>query len=911
MLSFLQETVQKLLTRDTPISEYTLILPSKRAGSSLQQILIAIAKNNFFSPKILSIEEFVVEVSGVNPIPKTELLVTSYFVYNQIRETSFEEYLSWAETILNDFSEIDRHLVSPKEFFDYLNSIKVLEKWGVTAEESPLIKDYLAFWKTLYPFYMALTETLLQKQKGYQGMIYRKAVEELEFYLANHGTTPHAFIGFNALNKAEQSLIQGFLEYGSAEVYWDLDAHFIMDTNHSASYFFRKYMQEWKYYQPHNLPKTGTHYGERKLFTIIEAQTDIAQVKIAGSLLNSLSVEELNYTAVVLADEALLIPLLYSLPPSVEKVNITMGYPLTALPTVQFFQYLIAIHHKPGSTLYYRTIQKLLNHPVGQYLIPQAREILAQLAAKNQTYISLEDLQKQAKMENNDVFRLLFDFRKSSTVSVVAALKTLLEKLLGLTKISWIDRQAFMKLSEIFYEIELLDQKHPFLENSAALKNIFDSMVLTETLDFEGDAFSGLQIMGMLETRVLDFKNLILLSVNEGTLPTGKSNASFITYDLKQQFQLPLPTEKDAIYAYHFFRLLQRCEKATFIYNASSGGLSSGEKSRFLRQVEINLHPNHQLILQNSAEKIVSRTSDMSCFEKNEAVMEIIQQIATKGFSPSSLTSYIRDPKQFYYQRILGIHEVEEVEETVASNTLGSIVHETLEILYTPFLGKILKQEPLLACKPQIPSLMAEQFEKHFKLGDITRGKNLIIFEVAKRYVEKLIQWDIDAVRDGEIIELLALELPLKIELTVPDLGFPVCLNGKVDRLDRCNGQVRIIDYKSGKVLPNELEIVDWNNLIEDYKYSKAFQVLAYAYMQQKTNPFPAMEAGIVSFKNMNAGFLKFAKKEKSGNSAKETSISEEFLMQFEKQLFQLVREICDPNIPFLEKDVNKGRSSY
>jgi ATP-dependent helicase/nuclease subunit B len=904
MQSFLQETVQKLLSRDTPISEYILILPSKRAGGSLQQILIANAKNNFFSPKILSIEEFVVEVAGLKPILKTELLVISHSVYNQIRETPFEEYLTWAETILNDFSEIDRHLVTPKEFFDYLNSIKVLEKWGVTAEETPLIKDYLAFWNTLYPFYIALNETLLQQQKGYQGMIYRKALEELEFYLVNHGATPHAFLGFNALNKAEQSLIQAFLEYGVTEVYWDIDTHFIQDPYHSASHFFRKYMKEWKYYQHNHIPQTNSHFGDNKLISILEAQTDIAQVKILGSLLEGLSDGELDNTAVVLADENLLIPLLYSLPPSVAKVNITMGYPLTSLPSVQFFQYWIETHHKPGSTLYYRTIQKLLNHSIGQYLVPKAKDLLAQLAQKNQTYLTLVDLKQQANPENNDIFDLLFDFNQPDPRKIISALKAILEELLRITKIPLIDRQAFIKLTEIFNEIELLDHRHPFLENSASLKNIFDSMLHNETLDFEGDAFSGLQIMGVLETRGLDFENLIMLSVNEGTLPTGKSNASFLTFDLKQQYDLPLHTEKDAIYAYHFFRLLQRCQKATFIYNAASGGLNTGEKSRFLRQLEINKHPNHQLILHNSTEKIVALTPAMSSYEKTEGVMEKIEKMAVNGFSPSSLTSYIRDPKQFYYQRILGINEVEEVEETVASNTLGTIVHETLEILYTPFLGKELKIESLLGCKPLIPSLMVQQFEKHFKMGDITRGKNLIIFEVAKRYVEKLIQWDVETIQEGQKIELLALELPLTIALTDLNLGYPVHLKGKVDRLDRCNGQVRIIDYKSGNVQPKDVEIVDWQNLIEDYKYSKAFQVLAYAYMYQKANIIEPLEAGIVSFKNMNAGFMKFAKKEKAGNSPKETSISSEILIAFEKQLFLLIREICDPNIPLVGKPV-------
>ena len=429
-------------------------------------------------------------------------------------------------------------------------------------------------------------------------------------------------------------------------------------------------------------------------------------------------------------------------------------------------------------------------------------------------------------------------------------------------------------------------------------------MVATTSLDFEGDAFSGLQLMGVLETRVLDFENVIITSVNEGIFPSGKSNASFITFDLKQQFNLPLFTEKDAVYTYHFYRLLHRAQQATLLYNNHSGGMDSNEKSRFIRQLEFELQPNHTINKKVLTPKFQLDNQPLREIEKTDSLINQLKEVAFKGFSPSALTSYIRNPIDFYFQKILNLNEFEEVEENVAANTLGTIVHDTLEVFYKTLEDQELTVEKLLEFKLQIHDEVTIQFKKTFKGGTFTKGKNLIVFEVAKRYIANFIDREIAEIKEGNKITIVKIEADLKVEIPIPELDFPVNIRGKVDRVDRYNGQLRIIDYKTGIVKSNNVEIANWEDLILDYKYSKAFQILAYALMISKTNAIENAQAGIISFKNLGAGFIKFGSKVDSKKA--EYQITSETLEHFTTQLKNLILEICNKQLPFTEKEIDK-----
>ncbi|OAD90466.1 hypothetical protein A7A78_05995 [Aequorivita soesokkakensis] len=907
MVTFLQETLAEIQKKYSDISEITFILPSKRAGGFLMNELKRESSKTHFAPRIVSIEEFVEELSNLSIVDNTELLFKSYEAYSRINsideKDDFETFSTWATTLLNDFNEIDRYLVEPKPFFSYLANIKTLERWGVQDEQTELILNYLRFWESLPSFYENIQSILLNENIGYQGMVYREAISNLEHYIHTNGNKTHIFIGFNALNTAEQHIIQELLETGNTAVYWDTDQSFFQDAKHSASHFIRKYIKEWNYFKNKEPKFIADNFEKPKHFQFVEVQKNVGQAKYVGELLSQLSEEEINKTAIVLGDENLLVPLLYSLPYNLKNVNITMGVYLKNFPAVVFFELLFGIHLRNAETLYYKDILSILNHPLGNDLLPQAHTIAEKLAKENITHIAPNNLFEFSKMEDNGMFQLLFQDWKNDSKTVVKTALQILAELQRKKKTASIEQVVLHQLTLIFSKIEALNEKYPYLKSVKSTLTIFSELAASASLDFEGDAYKGLQIMGVLETRVLDFENVIITSVNEGIFPSGKSNASFITYDLKQQFNLPLYTEKDAIYTYHFYRLLHRAKSITLLYNNHSEGINTGEKSRFIRQLEIEKHPNHTVEKRILSPKVQIKSRALKQIKKSEAVVQRLREIAEKGFSPSTLTSYIRNPLDFYFQKILRLNDFEEVEETVAANTLGTIVHDTLETFYKPLEGSFLSIEKLSEMKDRIHEQVTSEFKKTFKGGTFTKGKNLIVFEVTKRYISNFIDREIVEVEAGNTIKISKIETDLTLEIPIPELDFPVKIHGKVDRVDEYNGQVRIIDYKTGLVNQGDVEIIEWEALTQDYKYSKAFQILAYALMMNKEIPIDNAEAGIISFKNLSSGFLKFGTKT-SAYSKREQQITSETLENFTAELKKIILEICDPSIPFIEKEI-------
>ncbi len=908
MVTFIQETLADIKKTFSDISEITFILPSKRAGGFLMNELKKDIDKTQFAPHICSIEEFVEDISNLSIIDNTELLFKSYEAYLSTRgileKEDFESYSTWAITLLNDFNEMDRYLVDPKPFFGYLASIKTLERWGVQGEKTELITNYLQFWESLPDFYEKMQSLLLNESIGYQGMVYREASLNLEHYIRATPSKIHVFIGFNALNTAEQNIIQELLETGNTKIYWDADHSFYKDVKHSASYFVRKYLKDWKYFQKETPKFIASNFETAKKIQFIEVQKNIGQTKYIGELLSKLSIDALNKTAIVLGDENLLIPVLYSLPENVKSLNVTMGVSLKNFPATVFFELLFSIHLHSIETLYYKDILAILNHPIAADLLPNASQITHSIIRENITHISPATFAELVSTADKQLFQLLFeDWNDDSKKAITIGLK-IIHLLEEKHKTNSIERAIFRQLASIFNKIETLNQKYPHLKSVKSVLNLFSELSASTSLDFEGDAYSGLQLMGVLETRVLDFENVIITSVNEGIFPSGKSNASFITYDLKQQFNLPLFTEKDAIYSYHFYRLLHRAKSCTLIYNNHSEGINTGEKSRFIRQLEIEKQPNHTIEKRILSPKVQIKKQALKQIQKTEAVMQRLQEIAVKGFSPSALTSYIRNPLDFYFQKILKLNDFEEVEENVAANTLGTIVHDTLETFYKPFIGEYLTAQQLIDLKKEIHEEVTNQFKKTFKGGTFSKGKNLIVFEVAKRYISNFLDSEIAEIKAGNRIKIIKIETDLTFQLSIPELNFPVKIHGKVDRVDEYNGQLRIIDYKTGVVKQADVELFDWEELTLDYKFSKAFQVLMYALMMNNEMPIANGEAGIISFKNLSSGYLKFGVKEKARGGKKSQIITTDILETFTVELKKLIVEICNQKIAFTEKEI-------
>ncbi|MGB5420202.1 PD-(D/E)XK nuclease family protein [Algibacter sp.] len=918
MITFIHEVLEDLQNHDENLSDLIFVLPSKRAGLFLKNQLSEVVNKTIFAPEILSIEEFVQELSQIKSTSNTELLFEFYTTYTQLtekkNEDSFESFSKWAQILLQDFNEIDRYLIPQEKIFNYLGAIQDIKHWSLEENKTTFVKNYLTFWNKLFNYYTHFSNHLKNKGIGYQGLIYREAVENLDSYIQNNINKKHVFVGFNALNTSEETIIQELLKNNIAKIYWDIDAVFMNNQKHDAALFSRQHLKNWKYFKTNPFNWITENYSKEKNISAIGIPKNIGQAKYIGSLLNNLQKnnDSLNSTAVVLGDENLLIPVLNSIPNSIHALNITMGFPLKTIPLASLFDSLFQLHKTNSTSFYYKDVVNIISHQFIRPLlsiegIDYSSKIIETIDKNNLVFLTNDRLSKIAE-KASDILTLLFTGWQNSIVlalgkcsKLIIAIKISLDKnktsnLLAL--------EYVFRFNELFNELSRLNLEHSHIKDISALYSIYKELLSSETLDFQGEPLQGLQIMGMLESRVLDFETVIISSVNEGILPAGKSNNSFIPFDVKLENNLPTYKEKDAVYTYHFYRLLQRAKNVYIIYNTEADVLTGGEKSRFITQLE--LEGIHKLNYQTIVPQVPTIEASFNIVKKTEDLQQQIIKMAGEGFSPSSLTNYIRNPIDFYYQKILKIKDHDDVEETVAANTLGTVVHNTLEDFYKPFIGDFLTVDGVKKLKAKIEQTVTHHFKNEYKEGDITKGKNLIVFEIAKRYVSNFLDLEIKALEAGDQIKIIAIEANNDIKIDIPELNFPIRIRGKVDRVDECNGITRIIDYKTGNVQQNQVEIVNWEDISTDYKkYSKSFQVLTYVYMMQleKKIQLP-VEAGIISFKNLKEGFLKFAKKESTYSRNKNSLITDETLTNFEIELKKLIIEICNPNIDFTEKEV-------
>ncbi len=920
MVSFIHEVIIDLQSQKANLSKITFVLPSKRAGLFLRETISKLVDETIFAPDILSIEEFVEKISNYQYALNAELLFQFYESYlkhtpEKDREP-FDKFSKWATILIQDFNEIDRFLIEQDKVFEYLSAIKEIEHQHWSLDESPTqyVQNYLLFWKRLKLYYHELRTSLSEKKLGYQGMVYRDAAENIDRYIIENPKKQHVFLGFNALNASEEKIIQKLLSHQLANIYWDIDQHFLNNTIHDAGLFIRSHLKNWSYFKNNPIKWCPQFYSEEKHIEIIGTPKNIGQIKYVGELLSKLKLEnhDLKKTALVLGNETLLLPLLNSIPQSIDRVNITMGLPLQFVPLASLFEDLFRLHQKQSPTIYYKDILGILNNQYVNVIIDSEDNegndaISAYIATNNISYITPEKLQAISKL-NEQSLKLLFSNWNDNPTEAISNCKELILKLKAYfdsdKEKHALALEYLFKFFTVFNELDRLNSEFNHVDNIRTLYGLYKELIKNETLDFQGEPLEGLQIMGMLETRVLDFETVIITSVNEGILPAGKSNNSFIPFDVKLENKLPTYKEKDAVYTYHFYRMLQRAKNIYILYNTEPDVLNGGEKSRFITQLLTeNIHNvNHQIV----SPRVPVTKKQLRQIPKTPSVITKLDELAVKGLSPSSLTNYIRNPMNFYLEKILGISEYTEVEEHVAYNTLGTVIHNTLEDFYKPLEGRNLTVDSLKKMKNQISDTVRKHFKIEFKQGDISKGKNLIIFEIAKRYINNFLNLELLEVKTNTI-KIIAIETKNKVPLYIEQIDKTINLTGKVDRVDEYNGTIRIIDYKSGRVEPGKVEIVNWEDILTDYdKYSKSFQVLMYAFMMYKSKQIVLpVEGGIISFKSLNSGLLKFATKPSSNSRKKNQTISLETLEAFEVQLKLLISEIYNPEINFLEKEVS------
>jgi len=914
--TFLHKLAQEILNNHSAdLTGLTIILPNKRAKVFLLDELRKLVPNNVFAPEIISIEDFIQDVAGIRSVDSVELLFEFYEVYlsrtDKDQQESFESFANWAKTLLQDFNEIDRYLLNPDDILKYLENIKEIEHWAVDIEKrTTLIEKHLAFWKKLPDYYHSFYQYLLNKGIGYQGLIYREAVENLNHFSENNKAKQYVFAGFNALNQAEEKIIQHLLALETARIYWDIDETLLYDDLHDAGLFQRRFKSEWIYYKTHPYEWIADDFKDEKNIQVIATSKLIGQAKIAGSIIGKHINSDnsgLQNVALVLGDENLLLPILHSLPNSVEALNITMGFSSKNNPAQLLIAKLFKLHtnaltrNPSGYVMYYKDVLDILTHPLVEPYV-NAGNLVKTINESNYTFITHKRLE-ELYSKSNELFSLLFQKWDTTSVEVLTTLSQIL--LTIKSGLSFDNDEEKITNAFVYSVFKIINKmisyfsEHPLIDDSKTLQAIYRQVIDMAEVSFEGEPLNGLQLMGVLESRVLDFETVIITSVNEGKFPAGKSTNSFIPYDVKRERGLPTFKEKDAIYTYHFYHLLQRAKNIYLIYNSDSEGFDAGEKSRFITQLEVEKQPNHKLSFKYYNPDVPNIAHQPIVVPKTESVLLRLREIAEKGFSPSSLTTYIRNPIQFYFQRVLRISETDEVEENIAANTLGTIIHETLEELYKPFIGRILTIDDIKSCFAKIDPEVQNQFKEVYREGEIKKGKNLLAFEVAKRNVSNFLKTEQEEIEKGDQVQIIALETTYERELKDDRLPFPVLIKGNVDRIELRNGRIRIVDYKTGKVEQRNVALKDWNGLTNDIKNEKIIQVLAYAFMYEPLSNGQQMEAGIISFKNLKSGFLPFQIKE--GKAADEV-ITGEVMHNYLEQVILLLQELLDITIPFEEK---------
>lgn len=904
--SFLEYVLEDLGKKQLNIASCTFVLPSKRSGTFLKQHISKKLDKNMFSPEIMSIQEFIEKLSGLRQCDNIDLLLSLYTVYKNSdikQHEDFSSFIKWGQTLLHDFNEIDGYLIPAKDILNYLSAIKELNHWSLKKEKTELVENYLQLWGNLEHIYEQFTTTLLKQKSGHQGLIHRVAVQKLSENGVPASSKTVIFIGFNALNNAESLIVQHYLHHGRAHIYWDIDNYFLNDPIHDAGLFIRNYLREWPYYKKQSKITSQDVYLSPKKISITGVPKNVSQTKYVGQLLQELALDpktDLKNTALVLADETLLRPMLRAIPDAIGEVNITMGHPLDKTVLHSFFlTYLELCLNASERGWFYKNVLEFISNPYTLVLSEAEKNNFAKSLARdikegNWLYVAPEMVSKYNG--SKDLMDRLFTGKSitpkkwtENCLSLIQHLKQIFQ-----SQSNALELEYLYRFHTLFNQLGQYLEKVDFIADLKSIKNLFRQLASMETLDFIGEPLSGLQIMGMLESRNLDFETVIITSVNEGILPSGKSNNSFIPFDVKRDYGLPTYKEKDAIYTYHFYRLIQRAKNVHIIYNTEQDVLEGGEKSRLISQLltDANIRPYITHSIATPQIKIDPRP--ILEIHKDEALINDIKIFAANGFSPTSLTNYIKNPIDFYTRNILKINDLEEVEENIAANTFGTIVHDSLEQLYTPLIGSVLTKENLSLLKSQISAVVAKHFQINLSGADISKGKFLLVYNVIIKYLQNFIQMELELL-DRHEIKILALEEKYGADLQINGLDFPIKLKGTLDRVDVFDGTLRIIDYKTGRVEPKNVKMTDWEELVTNYDKSKAFQLLCYALLYHKTHRMAPLLAGIYSFKSLSQGLFSFTKD-------KNDLIDEDILVSFEGQLKQLITEICNPEVPLTEK---------
>ena len=845
MHNFLQDVVKRVSNSKIPFSEYTFILPNKRSALFLKKEISRFQNADIISPKIFEIDEFMQHISGFEKMQETELYFDFYKCYlennskkNEIQ--SFDDFITWGKLMLIDFNEIDRELCETQKLFDYVKAFKDLNHWSFEEKETELLKKYILFWRNLKPYYNSLTKKLLAKKRGYQGKIYREATRSIKEFIKKNNIVNHIFLGFNALSKSESNIIQSIIEQNeSNHIFWDIDKILICSEYNNSSFFIKSYLKNWNYYKTEKYKLISEEYKKEKNISVLGSAKSVTQLKYIGSLIQKMSKEEQNKTAIVLADESLLIPMLNSLPVITGNVNVTMGFPIEYTSSNSFFKSLFKLQYSKRKEFYYKDVMSILQNELLDSFFEKDNNVLELLKKNNLIYVSAKDL-IEIDEKNEKIYNLMFSPWKKPRVAIQNCIKLIKEIKKEIKKKDKIHASLIYHIENIFLQLENYINIYDYIQSIKSLDTIYSELLKSCKSPFESTNYNGIQIMGMLETRLLNFDNVFIVSMNEGILPQGKINNSYIPFEIKKKFGLQTHFEKDAIFSYHFFRLIKGARKIVITHNTEPDMRGGGEISRFIRQIDAE--GIHKIIFQTIGGKKKIITANQA-YKKTDLVLNKLEEILEKGITASMLNLYLIDKSKFFERYILDIRD-KNVEEIAKANTLGNIVHDAIEELYTPLLNKYLVVEQLEKIKETVKKTVRKKIEKYVNKKSIERGKNIIIANTAEDYVKRLIDRDINSCNKGDKIKILEVERNFSKEIVCDDRKIKI--RGKIDRIDLINDEIRLVDYKTGKLVEKHMVNVKSMEEIKNESGVYALQLLFYA-MSVRDNYKQAMYTEIIS----------------------------------------------------------------
>ena len=896
--------------------ELTVVFPNKRAAFYLRSRFREIYDEDIWLPQMLSIEEAMTQWSGIQLVDNIDMLFELISINAEIQQTDTDISLfgSMAVQMAKDFDEIDQYDVDADHLFSFVYEEKIITTWHLNEGLTQKEKDYLNFFKGLQNYYEKLRERLDNQGKGYYGMITRKLANlDDEALKKCVKQLKIVFAGFNALTTTEQRIIDKLYRNGLAEVIWDFDRYYVADVNNEAGFFARRYIQK-------DVPWKPTVFSD----SLLSEPKEIHLVGVTGNTIQSkalqslLQVEHQANIAVILADEDLMIPVLNAIPddPRYHAVKVSMGYPLRQTSLSHLVSAYFTLRRKG---------RKVKND--GWYLWPILRILDLELikVVFNKQEISELDAYKAHIIEKSVFIYKASDFEKyCQSEDLCQFMKLLLESSLT-TLLAFIanklqssdesNTKLFLlnQISETGKAInrlkDILENHHHDVNSLEEWEILYRLVSSNTSIKLNSSSTDGLQLMGLLEARNLDFDTLYMIGVNEGVLPSDKSNASFIPYYIRTECHLPGYQEKQAVYAYHFYRQLQGANRMYFIYNASDAE-SGGEPSRFLLQLKYELAKRNPKVTLYE-ESFGNRTEkpfapDLLVANKTDEVMDrLLQKVQTdntrNALAPTSLSAFIQCPMRFFLKYIMRIEDRHAEEET-QNNVIGSIVHNTLEKLYISNCNTLINKELFVnQIKSSVAQILQQTINEIFDQGLPDIGYNYLNRLTIDKLFNNYLKYEEADLQKHELY-ILGVEQTLHTTLTVN--GIQCTIAGKADRIDRHDGIVRIIDYKTGILKESEVKVPSEINSVADIP-EKAMQLLIYKYLYLKEHPEVKPEmvnAALFGLKHQRICFdLKIDNPD----------LNNDFIATMDRLLSEVLASLLDPNQPFTQPKNTKVKPCH